>query len=82
MIIFLEELFADPLWGLDIFISNGYKHTFMNNVHISLYQADIFLVLLQFIALIVLYRQLVDSYRLPVLDSTLLTDPSLCVITL
>ena len=41
--------FSDPLWELDIFISSGYRHTFVINVYISLYQQDILFVPLQFI---------------------------------
>ena len=45
----LMECFSDPLWGLDIFISSGYRHTCMNDVYIILYQPNILFVILQFI---------------------------------
>ena len=40
--------FSDPLWVLDIFISSGHRHTFMNDVYITLYQPVKLFVLLQF----------------------------------
>ena len=41
--------FSDSLWGLDIFITSGHRHTFKNGVYTSLYKTDILFVILQFI---------------------------------
>ena len=35
---------SDPLWGLDIFISSCYRHTFMKDVYISAYINQIYIV--------------------------------------